>query len=112
MRDDVVEQERCAALRKERGSAAPRLLCASDAIWSSTNTLLQRETRRNAWLFGYEGQSALRFDPPGPRRARGVCLYNLTDIKVWPPPPYTLVFNIMLSKKFLTFCLPSCNNKL
>ena len=73
MRGDVVEQERCAALRKERGSAAPRFLCASDAIWSSTNTLLQSETRRNAWLFGYEGQSALRFDPPrSPPRTGGV----------------------------------------
>lgn len=51
MRGDVVEQERCAALRKERGSAAPRFLCASDPIWSSTNTLLQSETRRNAEFF-------------------------------------------------------------
>ena len=54
----------------------------------------------------------LGLDPPGPRRARGVCVYNLTDTEVWPPPPYTLAFNIMPSKKFLTFCLPNCNNKL
>ena len=32
-------------------------------------------------------------------------MYNLTDMEMWPPPPYTLVFNIILSKKFLTFLL-------
>jgi hypothetical protein len=54
---------------------------------------------------GMEPEMAFRSDPPGPRRARGACVYNLTDMEMWPPPPYTLVFNIILSKKFLTFSL-------
>ena len=91
MRGDVVEQERCAALRKERGSAASRFLRVSEAIWSLSNTLLQRETRRNAWLFGYEGQSALRFDPPPVPALRGgrVRITKQTP-KCSPYPPIPL----------------------
>jgi hypothetical protein len=41
-------------------------------------------------FLGMEVEMAFRSDPPGPRLARGVCMYNLTDMEMWPHPPYPL----------------------
>lgn len=84
---NILAQEPCAALKRERGSAAPRFLCASDPIWSSTNTLLHPETRRNAWFFGYGAQSCPSIRPPRPPpRTGGVCVQPDRHGDVAPPP--------------------------
>jgi len=33
-------------------------------------------------FLGMKVEMAFRSDPPGPRLARGVCMYNLTDMEV------------------------------
>ena len=60
-------------------------------------------------FLGMEVEMAFGFDPPRPPpRAGGVCVQPNGHGDV-APPPVPLVFNIIPSKKFLTFCLPSCN---
>lgn len=56
-------------------------------------SLIHCYTRKPAEMRGFLGmevEMAFRSDPPGPRRARGVCMYNLTDMEMWPHPPYPL----------------------
>ena len=98
-------------MRQEHGSGSTRwietrrsrFLCASDTIWSHTNTLLHPETRRIAWLFSYRGEGVLSiYPPPAPALRGGRVRITKQTSRCAPHPPYSFVFDPP-AKKILNF---------